>query len=269
MLDLVRSLSARTKELRRVVRSLNSPQVRRKVDRERARALVDDYFRSLREQARIFGIHEAVLHELDDKMHGLLEASQKLSATSTYDAILKDVADCLFQVEKAALSPQHQAEAKTYEPTDRLIVETLSRILPSAGRAYEQALRDLMGPERLSWRGPATDLRESLREVLDHLAPDDDVTSQPNFKLEPDQVGPTMKQKVRFILGKRGVSKTASKSPEASAQAVDEIVGTFVRSVYTRSSVSTHTPTQRIEVSRIHEYVRAALCELLEVHAGA
>jgi hypothetical protein len=78
-----------------------------------------------------------------------------------------------------------------------------------------------------------------------------------------------MKQKVRFILGKRGVSKTASKSPEASAEAVDEIVGTFVRSVYTRSSVSTHTPTQRAEVFRIHEYVRAALCELLEVHAGA
>lgn len=130
-------------------------------------------------------------------------------------------------------------------------------------------MRDLTGPDRLSWRGPATDLRESLREVLDHLAPDDEVTSRSGFKLEKDQTGPTMKQKVRFILSNRGVSKTASKAPESAAEAVDEIVGGFVRSVYTRSSVSTHTPTEREEVLRVHNYVRAALSELLEVHSGS
>src|SRR5262249_27062872 len=131
---------------------------------------------------------------------------------------------------------------------------------------YEQALRDLMGPERLSWRGPATDLRESLREVLDHLAPDKEVKAQSGFKLEKDQPVPTMKQKVRFLLTRRGHSKSTPETPEVAVQAVEDGVGSFVRSLYTRSSVSTHTPTKRSEVLRIHGYARAALCELLEVH---
>jgi hypothetical protein len=78
-----------------------------------------------------------------------------------------------------------------------------------------------------------------------------------------------MKQKVRHILRKRGVGKTAMQSPEAAAQAVDEIIGTFVRGVYTRSSISTHTPTDRAEILRVRDWVRVALCELLEVRVGA
>ena len=74
---------------------------------------------------------------------------------------------------------------------------------------------------------------------------------------------------LRFILAARGQSRNMSKPPESAAVAVDEVVGTFVRSVYTRSSVSTHTPTEREEVLRVHSYVRACLCELLEVHSGA
>lgn len=269
MLDLVREISARASDLRKAVRSLDGSQVRRKSDREEARSIVDTYFRTLRDQARITNLPDELIGDFDAKMHALLEASQKHSAKGTYDGLLKDISAFLQQWEKAALTSSSHSEANSYEPTDQRIVLTLSKVLPSAARAYEQALRDLAGPDRLSWRGPATDLRESLREVLDHLAPDKDVTSQPNFKLEKDQQGPTMKQKVRFILANRGVSRSASKTPEKSVQAVDEIVGGFVRSVYTRSSVSTHTPTQRAEVHRIHTYVRAALSELLEVHPGA
>lgn len=38
--------------------------------------------------------------------------------------------------------------------------------------------------------------------------------------------------------------ETAMQSPETAAEAVDELVGTFVRSVYSRSSVWTHTPIE-------------------------
>jgi hypothetical protein len=138
-------------------------------------------------------------------------------------------------------------------------------MLPSAARSYEQAIMDLKGKDRLSWRGPATDLRESLRETLDHLAPDQEVTKEPGFKLEKDAQGPTMKQKVRHILRKRGVSRTAIQAPESATEAVDELVGTFIRGVYSRSSVSTHTPTDRNEILRIRQWVRVALFELLQV----
>ena len=88
--------------------------------------------------------------------------------------------------------------------------------------AIEQLLSalelDLRSPNRMSYRGPATDLRECLREVLDHLAPDDAVTSGSGFVLEKDRTSPTMKQKVRFILRSRGLGKTALESPEASVK---------------------------------------------------
>jgi len=202
-------------------------------------------------------------------MQSLLEAARKHSVKATYERLLKAIDRALLDLEKAVLTGEQPTETRPYEPTDRRIVETLARILPSAAFAYEQALRDLGGPDRLSWRGPATDLRESLREILDHLAPDEAVLGQPGFKLEKDRTSPTMKQKVRFVLGMRGVTKTGSKAPEGAVQAVEEIVGGFVRSAYARSSVSTHTPTERDEGLRVHTYVRAALCELLEIHPGA
>lgn len=56
--------------------------------------------------------------------------------------------------------------------------------------AYQQALLDLATPDRLSWRGPATDLREALRETLDVLAPDDEAKAMPGFKLEGEHLHP-------------------------------------------------------------------------------
>ena len=111
-------------------------------------------------------------------------------------------------------------------------------------------------------------MREALRETLDHLAPDSAVTSQPGFKLEPDAKGPTMRQKVRFILAQRGIAGTFSETSERAAEAVDLAVGAFVRSVYSRSSISTHQPTDRSEVLRVREWVRIVLCELLSVPAS-
>jgi hypothetical protein len=118
--------------------------------------------------------------------------------------------------------------------------------------------------ERLSWRGPAADLREALRETLDYLAPDSEVESSVGYKQEPNVQGPTMKQKVRFILKNRGLSKALSSPAESATASVDEALGTFVRSVYARSSVSTHTPTDRMEVQRVLDLVRVVLAELLE-----
>ena len=154
--------------------------------------------------------------------------------------------------------------AVTLEAVDKRILDTLIQLAPSAALSYEQALLDIGNDSRLSWRGPATDLREALRETLDQLAPDKQVAAQPGFRLEKDCSGPTMKQKVRFVLARRGRPKSAMEAPEQAAVAVEEAVGAFVRSVYTRSSVSTHTPTDKDEILRVRDWVRVALCELLE-----
>ena len=57
----------------------------------------------------------------------------------------------------------------------------------------------------------------------------------------------------------------AVEATEAAIDSVESAVGTFVRSVYTRSSVSTHTATGRDEVIGVRDFVRVALCELLEI----
>jgi len=144
-------------------------------------------------------------------------------------------------------------------------LRTRPTFLPTAASAYHQAILDLNADQRLSWRGPATDLREALRETLDHLAPDKDIQAEPNFRLEPEAKGPTMKQKVRYILSKRGVGKSSSAPAEDAVSTVEALLGAFVRSVYTRSSVSTHTSTDKNEVLRIRGLVRVALGELLEI----
>jgi hypothetical protein len=150
---------------------------------------------------------------------------------------------------------------------DTQIAETLQDIVPSAALSFKQATSDIQSKKRLSWRGPATDLREALRETLYHFAPDKDVKAMPGYKQDAGTDGPTMKQKVRYILRNRGVSKAVSETAEEATDAVEEAVGSFVRSVYTRSSVSTHTPTDKAEVLRVRDLVRVVLCDLLEIHA--
>ena len=89
----------------------------------------------------------------------------------------------------------------------------------------------------------------------------------PGFKLEQDAKRPTMKQKVRHVMKTRGVPHGAMAPNENAVSGVEEIVGGLTRSVYNRSSVSTHTATNRAEVIRVHAWVRLVLCELLELPA--
>lgn len=269
MLGTVRELADRLRRLDKAVRTIKTKQVFQKPVREQARDAVDEYFRAVRDKLVAGGFSDDHLRELDSNMHRLLEVAHRNSTVKVFRATIKDLSSQLLAVEKRALGLRVTAGAAGLDAVDRLIIDTLGQLLPPAASSYEQAIIDLRSLDRLSWRGPATDFRESLRETLDHLAPDEAVAAEPGFKLEKDMAGPTMKQKVRFILRKRGLPKSAMQSPESATQAVDEIVGTFVRGVYSRSSVSTHTPTDRNEILRVRDWVRIAMCELLEVRVGA
>lgn len=262
MLGDLRQLIAQLDRLRGDIAKHKAKQVERVSVRDAAKALVDAYFRDIRSQAP--DATGDPIASADRWMQDLLSLTHHRSTTSSYKTTIQGLRRALEGLERSTLVP---ASPKTpaVEPIDLKILGVLKPLLPSAAASYEQALSDLQLPQRLSWRGPATDLREALRETLDHLAPDADVTSSPGFKLESGTTGPTMKQKVRFLLRKRGLSHSAAQAPEAAADAIDTAVGTFVRSVYTRSSISTHTPSNKGEVIRIRDFVRAVLCELLEI----
>ncbi|UHH09847.1 hypothetical protein LU699_16565 [Luteimonas fraxinea] len=208
------------------------------------------------------GTHVA---EVDRMMQLLLQLTHKASSTSKYKELFRSLKKHLVLLDTKLVAAPVRTNVIELSAADGRLVATLRSLLPTAAMSYEQALIDLRTENRLSWRGPATDLREALRKVLDQLAPDEDVKVAPGFKMEPDARGPTMKQKVRYVLKNRRVSKSISEPTENAATAVEEALGTFVRSVYTRSSVSTHTSTSRDEALRVLDLVRVVLCELLEV----
>jgi len=253
-------------DVRKTIVKGNSVQVNSQKEKKSLQQLVDSYFRDVRPSIVSHSSSSEFIMEIDAEMQDLLVYSHKRTNRSLIKKKLSGVKKKLIKLEAySAVLRGVGSSTESANLIDRRIIEILQPLVPSAASSYEQALIDLDGPDRKSWRRPATDLREALRETLDHLAPDKDVTSQPGFKLEPDAKGPTMKQKTRFILVNRGLSKTLSETPEKAVDSIETAIGSFVRSVYRRSSVSTHTPTVRDEVLRVRDWVRIVLCELLEI----
>lgn len=152
-------------------------------------------------------------------------------------------------------------------PTERRIIDTLSKILPAAAASYEQCLTDLGDSSRRSYRGVAHEMREALRETLDYLAPDAEVLAEAGFTLEKGTTRPTQRQKALHILRKRRLSREAMRAPELAVSMVDELGAAITRSTYTRGSMSAHGASSPQEVRQLKMYVDAVLAELLEIHA--
>jgi hypothetical protein len=139
------------------------------------------------------------------------------------------------------------------------LIAALKGVLPTAAAGYEQALRDLASADRVSYRGVASELREVLREVLDHFAPDD------RLPKGSDGRKPTMKAKVRYILRGRNMGDTRRGAAESAAEILDEGVPNLARSVYDLGSLDTHVSPTREEVARLRRYLEALLLDLLEI----
>jgi hypothetical protein len=151
--------------------------------------------------------------------------------------------------------------------TERLIIQTLSRILPAAAASYQQCLLDLSQGQRISYRGVAHELREVLRETLNYLAPDVEVMAEPGFKLDKDETRPTQRQKALHVLRKRRLSREAMSAPELTVSMVEELGASITRTAYTRGAKDAHTVSSAAEVRQLKMYVDAVLGELLEIHS--
>jgi hypothetical protein len=250
---------------RKAINAISGPQVHSRRERDKCRSLVERYFSDVRPSLEAYAGEDSDVAKLDTCMQQLLQISHKNSATSKYKTAIKDIKKHLVLLDARLVAAPPRSIGAGRPVVDDRIVDTLQVLLPSAAASYEQALIDLSQSARLSWRGPATDLREALRETLDHLAPDNDVVGSVGYKPEKDTSGPTMKQKVRYILSSRSVGKSMSAPTIDATRAIDEALGAFVRSVYTRSNVSTHTSTSRDEALRVLDLVRVVMSELLEV----
>jgi hypothetical protein len=233
--------------------------------REQARTVSQQYFRQVRAALRELGLEEEAT-ALDAGFQNLIQLASGMNATASYKRQIKNIRKLLPKISTRIELNQSVVKAliNTSAEDDR-IIQTLDGLVPSAALSYKQAIIDLADKERISFRGPALELREALRETLDHLAPDKDVMSASSYVQEKSRPGPTMKQKVRFILKARGQSKSSSEVPEQTTTTIDEMVGTLTRSVYDRSSVATHLSLERKTVVQIRRYVVAILHDILEL----
>lgn len=224
------------------------------------------YLRQVRPLLREAQLNDQ-LATLDEAFSALVHLSDGKNALSTYKKYIKRIRKTMPAVTTGLAMHAGSGPESSKEPTvDELqLIDMLRRMVPSAAISYRQALIDLADEHRISFRGPALELREALRETLDHMAPDEDVMAMAGFKLEKSRTGPTMKQKVRFILRARESGSAAMQVTEDAATSVEAVLGNLTRAVYNLGSVNTHVASERGEVRKLKRYIDVVLHDLLVI----
>lgn len=240
--------------------------------RTQGRDLVRGYFRELKPALQRRGVRDATIGPLEADLRRLMGLTSGRNSRASYRNMMRDIRAKRKDIE-IGLEFLIGAESSTLgaAPTviESAILGTLEGMIPSAAASYKQALSDLQQRGRFSHRGTTAELREVLREVLDTLAPDEAVAASPGFHLDPQRRGPTMAQKVRFILRARNAPDPTRDTAENAATIVDESIVTLGRSVYTRAAMSVHTSRTSQEMRNFKMYADAVLAELLEIHKPA
>ena len=236
--------------------------------RQQARDLVRGYFQEGKLALQRLGVTDATTKELDSEMQHLVGLSIGKNSKASYQLVVRSIKAKRKYIETGLefLIGVESPASAIPSGSEGAILATLERMIPTAGASYRQTLLDVQQQGRVSYRGTAAELREVVREVLDHLAPDADVMASAGFKLEDGLKGPSMKQKVRFILKARKVTDTARQTAEDSIKHLDENLPSLGRSVYNRGSMDVHTGRAREEVLNFKLYADAILGELLEIH---
>lgn len=239
-------------------------------DRNGLRSFVGAWFGVYRPSFIMLVAEERSFVAIDELMQKLLRLASENSSCRTCKrvctSIKRDFCDSLL----VPLSRAYWSHAPEYAPAgkDQEVARRLKLLDNDLAESYEQVVDDLMQINRKTYRGTAAELREVLRGVLDRLAPDGDVKSADWFK-QAKQKGtskdqnPTMSEKTKFIMRKRGTGSAATEAAESYMSSIEERLGHVVRATYRRASNSTHTGAEREELSQQLRYANALLAELL------
>ena len=263
-LEALDALTGQVAALEAAVNSGRSKNVSASNAQPLARAIAKTYFESVRVDLSAVQSRSGLVDEIDFVVQTILQLATSARERRAYIGQITELRPFLLEA-TVDLMKARGTPRLVLSDVERAILATLTAMLPRTAASYEQALRDISQGGRVSWRGTATELRETLREVMDYLAPDDKVMAVAGIQLEPGLSKPSQKQKVKFILRARRSSSAAVAVAEASLGTVDEAVATLARSTYQRGSVSTHVGASGQEIKNVKRYVDALLAELLEI----
>jgi hypothetical protein len=234
-------------------------------DKEAVRTFVRRYFEDHRAEIAAVVSDEEELLALDRAMQDLLRCTQRRTPTARYRKVLAACSEHVNRLDVEALARSRQEDQAAFDRRERALLDTLREVSPSAAICYEQGLIDLCDSRRKSWRGTILEFREALREVLDRLAPDEDVKMEQPFGPEAGTKRPTMRDKTLFILRSRGLRSSQIEPTGKATEGVEQIVGGLVRSVYDRASTGVHTEVGIAEAKKVKDWVTMVLLELVEV----
>jgi hypothetical protein len=237
--------------------------------KDQSKEIAQLFFRNVRPALINYHLDEFI-EPLTGAFQALLELSEGRNLTASYKRHLTAIRRLVPRVtSQIAMRAPLPGFAVSSSENDSKIIDTLSRLVPSASLSYQQAIGDLADPRRLSFRGPAHELREALREVLDHLAPDDEMSKEgvrfEKGQDDKDRTTYTMKQKVRFIFRARERSMTESAVPEKATATIDALIADMTRSTYDRGSLSAHKERGKKSIEQLKRYVDVILHDLLEI----
>lgn len=270
--DILDDFSNDLNQFCNTIKSNKSDQINSKTIRNEGKTIVQKYFRETRPLIVPKIIPETDVKELDNNIQKVLELSNRRTKKSIYKKHLKTalalIQDISIKRDRFLGDKSRNENNKTFEisKTEKDILETLEKLIPSAALSYKQAIFDLSDDNRISFRGVSAELRETLREILDHLAPDEEVIKQTGFSFEKDFRKPTMRQKAHFILRSRGLHENASKVPENIVDLIETLISSIARSFYERSSIASHISTTKSEALQLKRYIDPILAEFLSLY---
>ncbi|MEV7045462.1 hypothetical protein [Amycolatopsis sp. NPDC051061] len=145
---------------------------------------------------------------------------------------------------------------------DASILERLRRHSVSLAESLEQVLKDLNDQTRLSYIGPAGEIREVMRATVQLFAPDEEVKAQSWFKgtEQGGKVNPTQSERIRYAVQQRDGSKDQVKGVD---DLVDQLIGQVGRQTYSAGSGAFHAGTVQKKVRKLTGWVFAVLDEVL------
>ena len=259
--------------LERLLSSLNghkSKLVHTVKERNHLRSFVGAWFGVYRPGFITLIPEETQFLNIDDLMQKVLRLASENSSRNVYKRICRSIKQDFSNNLLIPLSRAYWSRAPESAPAgnDPDVARKLRALDSEIAESYEQVVEDLMQSNRKTYRGTAAELREVIRTVLDKLAPDDEVKGTDWYKEarrsgSKKEENPTMSEKTKYILRKRGSGSAVTEGAESYMASVEERLGHVVRATYRRASNSTHSGAERDEVTQQLRYANALLAELL------
>jgi hypothetical protein len=247
--------------LDRALQSRNARTTRSREDANRIRALAEAWFRTYQPAfVAVLGEFPAI-QTVDRHLRDLLGRLGGQFVISDLRTALRAIGRTIDREILPAYDAARWTTAATPAATTagrESIAQRLDRLSPDLATSYRQVHLDLADEARISFLGPAGEIREVMRASIHLLAPDEEVQTQDWY--EGVDGRPTQAERVRYVVQQQSEGEA---SPVEAADIVDTKVGRLGRLLYSRASRALHAGTQREELDRIVSYVEAVLNEML------